>query len=133
MRTPLRRAYETGDNATVLREIRSRSAVSESGCWLWQGRMKDGYPQLTIGDLYLQAHRVALEASIGKRLGSQAAHHKCATPQCVNPDHLQPVTHRENAAEMLQRRAYLARIRELEDALRRSEPDHPLLRLVSVA
>jgi hypothetical protein len=33
---------------------------------------------------------------------------------CVNPAHLQAVTQQENAAEMLERKAYLARIAELE-------------------
>jgi heme oxygenase len=69
----------------------------------------------------------------GASLGSQAAHHACANTTCVNPDHLQPVTHRENIAEMMARKAYVARIRELEAALTEIQPSHPLLSVIAVA
>jgi hypothetical protein len=53
---------------------------------------------------------------------------------CVNPQHLVPVTHAENMAEMLARRAYRARIADqdaiiasLQAALRSVAPGHPML------
>lgn len=78
-------------------------------------------------------HRAIVETVHRAKLGSQPAHHACANRSCVNPDRLIPVTHSENAAEMLARNAYLARIRELEDALSIAEPGHPLLTMVRVA
>lgn len=75
----------------------------------------------------LQVHRLTLEAKHRAPLGSQAAHHMCANSTCVNPDHLQPVSHNENTAEMMQRQYYVARIRELEDALASLSPEHVLL------
>lgn len=51
---------------------------------------------------------------------------------CVNPEHLQPVTFRENTAEMMARHAYLNRISELEEALRTASPNHPVLNVVPV-
>jgi len=80
----------------------------------------------------VQIHRAVVEASYGRPLGSQHAHHKCANRRCVNPDHLQPVTHRENAAEMLARQSLLSRIAELEEALRETSPHHPLLAHIPV-
>ncbi len=80
----------------------------------------------------LYVHRLVLEAKLRKPLGSMRAHHMCGNSGCVNPDHLQPVTDRDNIAEMHQRHAYLARIRELEAALVRLEPNHPLLYVVGV-
>ena len=77
-------------------------------------------------------HRAVLEAKEGAILGSQAAHHKCANSHCVNPDHLQPVTHRENAAEMMARKSLTARIRELEVALGEVAPGHELLKVIPV-
>lgn len=62
-----------------------------------------------------------------------AGHHTCGDSRCVNPDHLQPVTHRDNTAEMLARHSYLARIAELEEALATIDPSHPLLAVVRVA
>lgn len=46
---------------------------------------------------------------------------------------LQPVTHAQNSAEMLARQAYLARIRELEEALAVVAPTHPLLQTIACA
>ena len=76
--------------------------------------------------------RRVLEAKECAPLGSQAAHHKCANTKCVNPDHLQPVTHRENTAEMLARKSLVSRVRELEAELARLDPGNDLLDLVPV-
>lgn len=70
---------------------------------------------------------------MGKPLGKQPAHHKCATTMCVNPMHLQPVTERDNIAEMLARNYMLNRIAELEAALAVHDPEHPLLREVGLS
>lgn len=132
-RSALRAAVEDGDYPSVLVEIRNRSTVDTGGCWIWHGRVNKGYPVVNVGSQKLQVHRLVLEAKHGASLGSQAAHHSCAVSTCVNPDHLQPVTHRDNVAEMLARQSYLSRIRELEEALADLDPDHPLLAVVAVA
>lgn len=132
-RTPLRIAYETQDWASLLREMKGRTMTNPDGCWIWQGRMSKGYPEVIIGGRYMQAHRVTLEARMGAPLGSQPAHHVCAQTTCVNPDHLIPVTHAENIVEMLSRNAYLARIRELEAALEDVAPSHPALGVLPLA
>lgn len=132
-RTPLRQAYEERDWPAVLAAVQSDTTISPSGCWLWQRRTKAGYPVAKIGRREAAVHRVVLEAKHGADLGSQAAHHICAESMCVNPEHLQPVTHRDNVAEMLARHSYLNRIRELEAALLALDPTHPLLAVVAVA
>ena len=126
-RGPLRMAYESQDWPTVLNEMRRHVKPDLDGCWIWQRRVSKGYPVVIIGGRWLQAHRVMLEASLEGPLGSQPAHHTCAESRCVNPDHLIPVTHADNVAEMLARKAYVARIRELEDALASVAPQHPTL------
>ena len=133
LRSPLRRAIESGDHDAVIRIALERTAPTESGCLEWQGQVKSKYPVIRFGTRELAVHRLVLEAKLGARLGSQAAHHMCANSRCINPQHLQPVTHRENVAEMLARASYLSRIAELEDALREARPDHPLLTHVKVA
>lgn len=132
LRSPMRAAYEDGDHASMLAAIKSHSDMSPSGCWEWNRSLKDGYPVVLFGKRWKQVHRLSIEAATGKELGKQAAHHKCANTKCVNPDHLQPVTHRENTAEMLERSYYVARIHELEAALRQAEPRHPLLNQISI-
>lgn len=132
-RSPLRRAIEDQDYPNVLAHLKQRSTVTASGCWEWQGRSNDGYPVLRYGRTDMFVHRIALEAKHQAPLGSQAAHHTCANTRCVNPEHLQPVTHRENVAEMLARKSYLDRIEELEVALSLLSPNHPLLHRIAVA
>lgn len=129
---PLRRALESGDGPAIIEEIRKRSDLDSRGCWVWRARLKDGYPAIKVSKKNLQAHRVSLEAKVGKPLGKQAAHHACANPACVNPEHLQPVTARENTAEMLARTYMESRITDLEAALALHDSDHPLLREVGV-
>lgn len=131
-RSALRAAYEDCDYPRLLEAIEQRAVKQASGCWVWP-RIRDGYPTQNIGGKWVAVHRVVLEAKHSAPLGTQAAHHICANTTCVNPEHLQPVTHRENTAEMLARHAYLSRISELESALAAVDPSHPLLNRIKVA
>lgn len=129
---PLRRALAEGDRAATLALIKADVKVDD-GCWIWTRAAKDGYPVVDVGGKSMAVHRLSIEAHLGAPLGSQAAHHMCATSACVNPEHLVPVTHAENNAEMLARRAYISRIRELEEALAEVAPHHELLARLPVA
>lgn len=127
MRSPLRRAIESCDWPAVVDALRADCLVVD-GCWEWQRQIdKSGYPRVRVGNRYLGAHRLSLAASLGAPLGSQPAHHVCANTRCVNPEHLEPVTHAENMAEMMARNAYLSRIAELEEALAKVDPTNPAL------
>ena len=130
-RSELRRCYEDGDNPGFIAAVLDRVYVDDSGCWIWP-KIKDNYPRYSIGNKEVAMHRAVLEAKEGAPLGSQAAHHKCANSHCVNPNHLQPVTHRENTAEMLARKSLTARISELEAALEEFDPEHELLKVIPV-
>lgn len=129
----LAEAWQKGDHVAVITEIRRWSTITESGCWEWSGKSKDnGYVDIRINDRSgrqrsLLVHRLSLEAKLGRPLGRMVAHHKCANPPCVNPDHLELATHAENVGEMLARRSYKARIEELEQALYSIDPSHPLI------
>lgn len=135
-RSPIRAAYEDQDWPAVIEAIKAKSTITEEGCWEWQGQARQGkrsggrYASISWGPgngKTYQVYRLALEAKHGKPLGKQAAHHMCANTICVNPEHLQPVTHAQNAAEMMARRYYESRIADLEAALMQAMPHHPLL------
>jgi len=67
-------------------------------CWLWTaGKSAAGYgafwPQWRT---HVPAHRWAYEALVGPIPDELEVDHLCRVPSCVNPSHLEPVTHREN-------------------------------------
>ena len=131
-RSDLRKAYEANDYKGMLEAIEKRAKVAETGCWEWKQLDSTGYPRMIIEDKHIAVHRLSLEAKHEAPLGSQAAHHICANTRCVNPEHLQPVTHRDNTAEMMARRAYVDRIAELDEAIKKLAPDHEVLNRVPI-
>ena len=66
-------------------------------CWLWVGaKNPKGYPQCWNGQRVTPAHRFAYEFCVGPIPEGLEIDHLCRVRNCVNPDHLEPVTHREN-------------------------------------
>lgn len=130
LRSKIRRGIEDGLPDLVLEGVLDESKITEGGCWEWQGMIKGGYAVRQIAKKYTFIHRISLEAKMGAPLGGIAAHHICANSRCVNPDHLIPVTHRENTIEMLARNSLEARIFELEAALLAVDPMNPALSLI---
>ena len=74
-----------------------RNVDKTEECWLWTGTItKHGYGQFVINRLRIPAHRysyVLLKASIPSDLQID---HLCRVRHCVNPEHLEAVTLREN-------------------------------------
>ena len=68
-----------------------------SGCWIWIGASKQyGYGCFGwLGKIEL-AHRLIYRHMVGSIPDDLELDHKCRFPACVNPRHLEPVTHREN-------------------------------------
>lgn len=74
-------------------------ALTESGCVEWIASHNGaGYGTLTInrhGGKVL-AHRFSYEWHVGPIPLGMQLDHLCRNTLCVNPDHLEPVTHRTN-------------------------------------
>lgn len=69
-----------------------------SGCWLWAGAT-DGsgrYGAIQAGGRVARAHRVTYELLRGGVPDGLELDHLCRVTLCVNPWHLEPVTHHEN-------------------------------------
>jgi hypothetical protein len=77
----------------------SRVVKTES-CWLWTGALSGGYGHCRItldgASRARGAHRVAYELLVGPVPDGFELDHLCRVKHCVNPAHLEPVTHREN-------------------------------------
>lgn len=68
-----------------------------NGCWLWTAyRDRDGYGRFDRGRQRLRAHRWSYEHFVGPIPEGLTIDHLCRVRNCVNPDHLEPVTIAEN-------------------------------------
>jgi hypothetical protein len=68
-----------------------------SACWLWLAqRNHRGYGRFWIDGALRLAHRVAYGAANGPIPKGLQLDHLCRNRACVRPDHLEPVTSREN-------------------------------------
>lgn len=66
-------------------------------CWPWlAGISNDGYGKFFINGKQTGAHRAAYELWVGTIPEGLELDHLCRNRSCVNPNHLEPVTKREN-------------------------------------
>lgn len=68
----------------------------ENGCWEWQGTSCKGYGYFCINGKNWRAHRYSYEYYVGKIPEGLSIDHLCRNRACVNPEHLEPVTSKEN-------------------------------------
>lgn len=74
------------------------SKVDASGdCWEWQAsKYWNGYGQAKLNGRGMNAHRVAWLILRGEIANGLQLDHLCRNRSCVNPDHMEPVSRREN-------------------------------------
>lgn len=80
--------------------------VRDSGCWEWIGTIRSvrGYGCFQFNGKSLAAHRLSYSSLVGPIPEGLHIDHLCRFTECVNPEHLEPVTLQEN-----NRRSWLAR------------------------
>lgn len=78
-------------------QVKIRVRIEDNGCWTWLGKKaKNGYGHIfSLGKTYL-AHRISYELYVGKIPRGLVIDHKCRNRICINPEHLEIVTLKEN-------------------------------------
>lgn len=90
--TRQRRRHRIG--STIFRDS---FRVVESGCWEWTGPVnRGGYGKWSQRGQYFAAHRFSFEVHVGPIPKGLTLDHLCRNTRCVNPEHLEPVSGREN-------------------------------------
>lgn len=68
----------------------------DTGCHLWQGTTCNGYGQVRLANRTQVAHRYAYEQLVGRIPPRHLIHHTCERKNCINVEHLEPVTAAEH-------------------------------------
>lgn len=86
-----------GSYSPVVPRILRTLSVDDSACWRSSlSGDGSGYTKVRFKGSMRMAHRVMYEALIGPIPAGLELDHKCRVRDCVNPEHLEPVTHAEN-------------------------------------
>lgn len=85
----------------VMANVVVRHCGYDTPCWVWtmadsgSGR-GGGYPRMKLNDHTCAVHKVVYVNQYGYVPGNKQIDHKCRNRRCVNPDHLEMVSHKEN-------------------------------------
>lgn len=89
---------------SVTCQLRRQYSEATSGCFMWTGAiLKSGYGSVRVAGKSIRAHRAMWEAVNGFIPDGHVVRHKCDTPACVNPDHLELGTQVDNVADSVKR------------------------------
>lgn len=69
----------------------------DTPCHIWTGALSQrGYGICIHRNKRVSVHRALYVEVVGDPGAEMTLDHRCATPRCVNPEHLEPVTNRRN-------------------------------------
>jgi hypothetical protein len=72
-------------------------SLKGSKCIIWPGAVRDGYGVKKVGSTTMPAHKFVLEQTTGKKVPKgMAVDHLCRNRRCINPKHLEVVSHSSN-------------------------------------
>jgi len=85
----------------------TQTNISTDDCWHFAGHHdKLGYGIIYGENNQYPAYRVMYEYMVGRIPDGLEIDHLCESPPCINPAHLEPVTHRENTLRYYRRRTH---------------------------
>lgn len=80
----------------IVNRFLKKIEVHENGCWMWKGVLVGGYAQMYIYQRKVYGYRWTYILFKGAIPDGLQLDHLCRNRSCVNPDHLELVTQREN-------------------------------------
>lgn len=94
-------------NSRWISRLKSRCAISESGCWIWQGILtSNGYAQDQYRGKTISVHRQMYKVTRGVEIPKKPQRsvcHTCDVRPCINPDHLWLGSQKENLADSVRK------------------------------
>jgi predicted XRE-type DNA-binding protein len=82
-----------------LNKVNKESGVSD--CWEWKGKLDiGGYGSFSIKGNWNKAHRISYQLWKGDIPKGLVVRHLCNNRKCVNPEHLETGTQKQNVADM---------------------------------
>jgi hypothetical protein len=82
------------ESVPVILRIPSKIDFTQGDCWQWTAYCtKEGYGRISVNNESTLAHRVIYEELVGQIPEGLELDHLCRNRSCVNPAHLEPVTH----------------------------------------
>jgi hypothetical protein len=90
----------------TIESLKERTVVNDCGCWIWQGtKRSNGYGVTVYKGTQTTTHRVMYQICKGVLLAKDIEiDHTCNNRDCINPDHLEAVSHAENMSRGAKRR-----------------------------
>lgn len=92
----------------------------ENGCWIWKYAIDEATGYGKAGKR--SAHRASYERYIGPVPEGLELDHLCGVRACINPAHLEPVTHLVNARRGKQTKLRVEEVREIKRYRRAGVP-----------
>ena len=90
-------------------ELNEKNTIrAVTGCLIWLGRRsRDGYGKVSVNGKEWYVHRLVWEIANGRpKADGMHIDHTCGQSMCVEADHLEEVTPRENIIRSWDRRSY---------------------------
>jgi hypothetical protein len=87
----------TNRDAIKQRILKHSMPEPNTGCWIWHGdSVNGGYGRTSVDGRKWLVHRAAYHAWVGDIPKGLTIDHLCKQPSCCNPQHMEPVTMKEN-------------------------------------